>query len=778
MKIQKGHTNKSNKTLRKNIEGDDNNIFSSNNSAEVHLSLDDLPVGIYKSKPDGTIIYANKALVKLAGYESFEELSKVNAFSLYAVPELRVAQTAQFGTTDMIAEEYRFVRKDGSIIWVRDIGKKVLDEDGELYYEGTIEDITERKIAEMRLRESEEKYRELIEKMEEGLALHEIILDDKGNPVDYVFLDVNSAFERLTGLKKEKIIGKRVKEVLPDTEFYWIEKYGDVALNSTVEKFTNYSQELDKYFKVIAFSPRRLQFATLIEDVTEKMIIENALQESELRLRTLINTIPDIITFKDGEGRWIITNDFNLKLFGLENVDYRGKTDAELAKYTTFYEEALEFCIHSDELAWQAGKPSRGDEIIPTPDGGNRIFDVIKIPIIENGERKGLVVVGRDITEKKEFEQMLSETNERYKMISEMITDYVYLVKGYPGDKIDVLWLLGGFEKITGYKLNHYKEAYETILKIIHPEDFKKFNEDYIPRLRNLEEIKAEYRIMSKSGETRWILDHIKPFVKPDEPDVIYQIGAVTDITEKKKYENEILESREKLKEIIDQKDRLFSIIAHDLKGPISAFVGMSKMFSENLNELTLTELQEYTENMHKSASHILELLENLLEWSRVQRGKKQFNPERLNIRLVLKNVADLLINSYKLKEVALNLEIENDAYVFADLQMLNTIFRNLISNALKFSFRGEKVEVRLSEFENKYIVSIKDYGIGMDDELKSKLFNPAEKVSRTGTEEESSTGLGLLLCKEFIDYHKGRIWVESQPNLGSTFFVELEKAE
>lgn len=778
MKIQKGHTNKSNKTLRKNIEGDDNNIFSSNNSAEVHLSLDDLPVGIYKSKPDGTIIYANKALVKLAGYESFEELSKVNAFSLYAVPELRVVQTAQFGTTDMIAEEYRFVRKDGSIIWVRDIGKKVLDEDGELYYEGTIEDITERKIAEMRLRESEEKYRELIEKMEEGLALHEIILDDKGNPVDYVFLDVNSAFERLTGLKKEKIIGKRVKEVLPNTEYYWVEKYGDIALKSSVLKFTNYSQELDKYFKVIAFSPRKLQFATLIEDVTEKMLIENALQESELRLRTLINTIPDIITFKDGEGRWIITNDFNLKLFGLENVDYRGKTDAELAKYTTFYEEALEFCIHSDELAWQAGKPSRGDEIIPTPDGGNRIFDVIKIPIIENGERKGLVVVGRDITEKKEFEQMLSETNEHYKMISEMITDYVYLVKGYPGDKIDVLWLLGGFEKITGYKLNHYKEAYETILKIIHPEDFKKFNEDYIPRLRNLEEIKAEYRIMSKSGETRWILDHIKPFVKPDEPDVIYQIGAVTDITEKKKYENEILESREKLKEIIDQKDRLFSIIAHDLKGPISAFVGMSKMFSENLNELTLTELQEYTENMHKSASHILELLENLLEWSRVQRGKKQFNPERLNIRLVVKNVADLLINSYKLKEVALNLEIENDAYVFADLQMLNTIFRNLISNALKFSFRGEKVEVRLSEFENKYIVSIKDYGIGMDDELKSKLFNPAEKLSRTGTEEESSTGLGLLLCKEFIDYHKGRIWVESQPNLGSTFFVELEKAE
>ncbi|HOK14512.1 MAG TPA: HAMP domain-containing sensor histidine kinase, partial [Candidatus Kapabacteria bacterium] len=206
--------------------------------------------------------------------------------------------------------------------------------------------------------------------------------------------------------------------------------------------------------------------------------------------------------------------------------------------------------------------------------------------------------------------------------------------------------------------------------------------------------------------------------------------------------------------------------------------LGFIDLLYEDLEELTHEQVKEYLANVRNASYHTYNLLENLLEWSRVQRGKKQFNPEPLNIRLVLKNVADLLINSYKLKEVALNLEIENDAYVFADLQMLNTIFRNLISNALKFSFRGEKVEVRLSEFENKYIVSIKDYGIGMDDELKSKLFNPAEKVSRTGTEEESSTGLGLLLCKEFIDYHKGRIWVESQPNLGSTFFVELEKAE
>lgn len=746
---------------------------------DVHLSLDDLPIGIYKSKPDGTIIYANKALIKLAGYDSLDEIRKVNAFNFYAVPELRMVQTAQFVTSDMIAEEYRFVRKDGSIIWVRDIGKKVIDKNGEIYYEGTIEDITERKNAEIKLRESEEKYRELIETMDQGLALHEIIVDDDGKAVDYRFLDINSAFEKIMGLKKDEIIGKRVLEILPNTEKYWIDNYGEVALNGTTKQFISFSQELNKYFKVIAFSPRRMQFATLVEDVTEKIIVENALRESELKLRTLINTIPDIITFKDGEGRWIETNDYTLKLFQLEGVDYRGKTDLDLAPYSPFYKEAFEYCVHTDEMAWQKGTLSRGDEIIPRPDGTNRIYDVFKIPIFdEEGNRKGLVVVGRDITEQKQFEETLRESNERYRMISEMITDYVYLAKSNKNDEIEVLWLLGGFEKITGYEINNYNDAYKTIIQIMHPDDLKKFNEQYITRIKNLEEIKVEYRIYHKSGEIRWILDHIKPFKKPNEPDIIYQIGAVTDITEKKNYETEILESREKLKLINEQKDRLFSIIAHDLKGPISAFVGLSKMFAENLNELTLQEIQEYTENMVRSATHILELLENLLEWSRVQRGRKQYNPERINVRSVIQNIADLLINGYRLKEIKLEQNIQQDAYVFADLQMLNTIFRNLLSNALKFTHRGGKVEINIEDKDDKFIVSVKDSGIGMDDELKSRLFNPAEKVSRLGTEDEASTGLGLLLCKEFIDFHKGRIWVESEPNKGTTFFVELNKAE
>jgi len=761
-------------------EKEEDDIKKSISSLEdVHLSLDELPVGIYKSTPDGRILYANRALLEITGYETLEEIQKINAYNLYAVPELRMVQTAQFVTHDMIAEEYRLVRKDGSIIWVRDVGKKIVDVNGEIFYEGVIEDITERKNAEIRLRESEEKYRELIDTMDQGLALHEMIFDSDGKPVDYKFLEVNSAFERLTGLHKKDLIGKRVLEVLPNTEKYWIENYGEVAIYGNTKEFINFSQELGKYFKVIAFSPRKSQFAVLIEDVTEKVLTENALRESELKLRTLINTIPGIITFKDEAGRWIETNNFNLKLFNLEGVDYYGKTDAELAQFTPFYKEALEYCIYSDEIAWQKGSASRGDEIIPTPDGKTRIFDVMKIPIFgDDGARKGLVVVGFDITEKKEFERTLQETNERYRMISEMITDYVYLAKSDEFDEVEILWLLGGFEKITGYTIQNYNEAYDRILKIMHPEDRKRFDEEYVPRLKNLEELELEYRIYHKSGEIRWISDHIKPFKKPEEPNVIYQIGAVTDITEKKNYEAEILESREKLRIINDQKDRLFSIIAHDLKGPISSFVGLSKMFAESLNELTLSEINEYTNNMVKSASHILELLENLLEWSRVQRGRKQFNPERHNIRLIIQNVVDLLFNSFKLKEVTLEQNIKEDAYAFVDLQMMNTIFRNLLSNALKFTYRGGKVCVNIEEKDSKYIISVKDSGIGMDEELKVKLFNPAEKVSRTGTEDESSTGLGLLLCKEFVDYHKGRIWVESQPNQGTTFFVEIPKAE
>lgn len=153
--------------------------------------------------------------------------------------------------------------------------------------------------------------------------------------------------------------------------------------------------------------------AALGREVVEHRKVKEALQESEERMRTLINAMPDIVAFKDGEGRWLEANEFDLRLFQLESVDYRGKKDSELAAFSSFYREAFLACEGSDEIAWQARKPSRADETIPCPDGHSKVFDIIKVPMFHSdGRRKGLVVVGRDITERKLAEAELQKYQE------------------------------------------------------------------------------------------------------------------------------------------------------------------------------------------------------------------------------------------------------------------------------------------------------------------------------------------------------------------------------
>ncbi|MFA6570537.1 MAG: HAMP domain-containing sensor histidine kinase, partial [Bacteroidota bacterium] len=175
--------------------------------------------------------------------------------------------------------------------------------------------------------------------------------------------------------------------------------------------------------------------------------------------------------------------------------------------------------------------------------------------------------------------------------------------------------------------------------------------------------------------------------------------------------------------------------------------------------------------------------LENLLEWSRMQRNAIEFNPESCLLNLIVKQNLDIAGEYAKQKDIELINNIHDNDMVTADMPMLNTVLRNLISNAIKFTPRGGKIEVGTvkSSDESKiseYCIYVKDSGIGMTQDIISKLFKIDQKVSRPGTENESSTGLGLLLCKEFIEKHGGKIWVESEVNKGSTFFFILPKSE
>ncbi|MCX6301778.1 MAG: ATP-binding protein [Bacteroidia bacterium] len=227
--------------------------------------------------------------------------------------------------------------------------------------------------------------------------------------------------------------------------------------------------------------------------------------------------------------------------------------------------------------------------------------------------------------------------------------------------------------------------------------------------------------------------------------------------------------------ELNASKDKFFSIIAHDLRSPLSAFVGATQILTEDILTMEKEEIMDITMSMKTSATNIYSLLENLLEWSRLMQDRMDFLPERLNLKKKIEECTDILSEYSRKKGIGIAINIPDEMEVFADNHMFDSVIRNLVSNAIKFTPVGGKVSVTADfKSDNSIEVEISDSGIGMTPELKNKLFLLSEKTSRKGTDGEPSTGLGLLLCKEFIEKHGGKIWVESESGKGSIFKFKL----
>ncbi|MEI7812395.1 MAG: hybrid sensor histidine kinase/response regulator [Ignavibacteria bacterium] len=226
----------------------------------------------------------------------------------------------------------------------------------------------------------------------------------------------------------------------------------------------------------------------------------------------------------------------------------------------------------------------------------------------------------------------------------------------------------------------------------------------------------------------------------------------------------EINRANEELKSLNAGKDKFFSILAHDLKGPFQGFLGLTEMMAEDITSIPQDELSEMAHEMHITAKNLFALLNNLLEWARMQQGAISFEPVETDLSETVSRNIDLISPRGKQKGIEIIHEADHNQTVHADKAMLNAVLRNLLSNAVKFTKQGGKVSVSYKEAINNMVeISVADSGIGMPEALSGKLFNVAEKVGRRGTDGESSTGLGLLLCKEFVEKHGGSIRVKSE---------------
>lgn len=242
------------------------------------------------------------------------------------------------------------------------------------------------------------------------------------------------------------------------------------------------------------------------------------------------------------------------------------------------------------------------------------------------------------------------------------------------------------------------------------------------------------------------------------------------------KKKNNLLEKQKKeLHNLNATKDKFFSIISHDLRSPFNGFLGLTEIMAEESSNLTMDEIQKLAFNMRNSATNLFNLLENLLEWSKKQQGLISFNPKVLELLPIVDDGIAMMLETIKNKGIEIAHDIPDDLTVFTDCNMLQSVIRNLVSNAVKFTLKGGKISISAKATDNKSVeVSIRDSGIGMSSKMIEDLFRIDVETNRKGTEGELSSGLGLLLCKEFIEETGGNIWVESEEGNGTTVYFTI----
>ncbi|MBK7632338.1 MAG: PAS domain-containing sensor histidine kinase [Ignavibacteriales bacterium] len=369
--------------------------------------------------------------------------------------------------------------------------------------------------------------------------------------------------------------------------------------------------------------------------------------------------------------------------------------------------------------------------------------------------------IAEDVTEKKIVDELISDVIGR---------DYA-IIKALP----DILFILSEDGKFTDFKAGNNAEfpispSYiigKTIWDIF-PHSIAEplqlmIRESYSSGHLKTYDFKMQNHDAEKHYEAR--------IVKSHKNEVLM---LLRDVTNQKQNEIQILKIAEDLKQINDTKDKFVSIIAHDVRTPIIALIGYAEILADDIDELQKSEVKEFASSIVEISKQTIGLLTNLLEWSRLQTGRIEFNPEPVNVFSISENTVSLLRSNSEQKNITILNKLDKETFVYADENMMQSIFNNLVTNAIKFTNRNGQIVLSASQFGRMIRFCVKDNGVGMADEQKSMLFGMNKSFTTPGTTNEKGSGLGMILCKDFVEKHGGEIWVESASGKGSEFFFTI----
>lgn len=509
---------------------------------------------------------------------------------------------------------------------------------------------------------------------------------------------------------------------------------------------------------------------TLTDTLKEKFELEKALKEREQILTLLFEKSGDPQLLIKGD-KFIDCNEKALQMVAAKNKEHIiGKTPDYISP--NFQPDGLESITKAQMMIFKAFSEghNRFEWVHKKIDGSLFNVEVTLTAIPMQGEWL-LHTSWRDITERIITQQALQENELKYRTLVEMASDGIF-IESITGDILDCNQ--AGL-KMFGYTREEMLQL--NIRDLMLADDAKK-----LPNIITDEMTTGDTpheTINLRKDATVFPSEIVTKLININGQKRI--IAYLRDITVRKEYEKSLKESESKLKELNASKDKFFSIIAHDLRNPVNVILNFIKLLYNRYDELNSDDIKNILKDLQGSAVSTSELLENLLHWSRSQRGKIDFKPELIDMAELAYNSTYIYNHQAKQKNINLKSSIKENTLVFADKNMIDTIIRNLVTNAIKFTPNDGEINIYAVEHDNHWDICIADTGVGISEEDQSKLFRIDIAHTTIGTNYEKGTGVGLILCKEFISRHKtsdetGNIFVRSELGNGSTFIFTLQK--
>jgi PAS domain S-box-containing protein len=736
---------------------------------------------------EGDFLYANSAYLEYFGYSKGELIGRKTQ-DIYWDTRDRDHILEELKKNNFVADyEVKLKRKDGTPFWGMSSVRPITF-DGIPALLGTFVDITERK------------------RMEDEIKALAKFPSENPNPV--LRLDEDGKI----------IYANEASKVLLQT---WECSAGDfipeIWFNEIKETFKTHKQraiEIECNDQVLSFDITPVKDGSYVNmygrNITIRKKAEEALKNSEKKLWSVLNATQESVYMFDAEGKFTLTNSTGLKR--LNSISEKDLIGHHFSEFMTS-KLARQRQSKLDEV-FKTGKPLEFDD-----ERNGSIYHHNFFPVFNEKEVSHVVVYSTDITERKKKEFELLKLNQTLRALDKS-SQAMVRAKDEASYLDEVCKII---IKECHYTMVWVGYAQEDEDKTVKPMAYCGFEKGYLETL-NLTWADTERghgptgtAIRTGKGEvctnmmtdpkfTPWRKQAIMrgyassmalPLIvkgntfgaltiyseEPDSfseaeaallseiaSDLAYGITAIRWRIAQLEAEEQLKKKAAELKELNATKDKFFGIIAHDLKNPFASLLGASEILSNDPNQFDYETIKTFATLMHNAANSGHSLLENLLEWSRSQTGTLTYNPKKQDIGEIINLNISTLAAMAANKKIKLYMDLSEKLETEVDENMLNTILRNLITNAIKFTKQEGEVTVKAEKNKTDLVITVKDTGVGIPKDDLQKLFRIDIKYSNIGTSEERGTGLGLLLCKEFVEKHGGKIWVESEVGIGSDF--------